>query len=1032
VKKTLFAGLTVLEAGESLDADNGAFTGRDRETTDRFLRIGAKTHRHTGAAGLTNPSGAPAASVIASGGALAAGLSISVGYTLEDADGGETMLSPVTVVSTPRPVSEPNAAPSASAGYTGGQLPVNTYFYAATFTDGEGGETPMGPAVSAERQPGFASGQIRISQLTNGLLAAGATGWRLYRATGGGSYSLLATGNSTEDIFIDDGTAAINCDVHPPAGEENTTVGISTLLVTLPSGSVGQTFINLYASTTGDFGGAALLGQYPLSSAGHVAAFPALEFFDVSPPPVNLSIGGAHQIDPDSELLDWHWRRPVLSSAALGSGTLGDVKLVEGTGQLYAVLSPSAFASGASEWVRIASAGGGSGSVGPQGPEGPAGPTGPTGPTGASGASGAIGLTGPIGPEGPPGPKGASGASGAIGLTGPQGPQGASGASGAIGLTGPQGASGASGAIGLTGPQGPQGASGASGAIGLTGPEGRWASLRYEYRSNIEETEPGAGILKFNKLPASIAEATKLFISETDKDGGAIAAYLATFDDSTSEPRGTIVVRKIGTPAVFAIFKATGVLTDKGTWDTLVIEHVAHGGAFVSLDLVSVEFYRTGDMGASGAIGLTGPQGIEGPVGPKGASGASGAIGLTGPQGPMGASGASGAIGLTGPQGASGASGAIGLTGPQGIQGEKGEKGATGSQGEKGVKGDTGAEGPKGSTGETGSTGGIGPQGPGASWKPPVNASGSLGSGVLGDVKMAEQDGELYGVLSASAGAASAWTRLASGTHLKEGESIQWFSSAGVTLEAQLSASALAINKHEVRLALPQPAPASGFSFRALIESATGGSGSIGLTGPAGDMSLIDQAGRSHWMQLGNSDSNAKDYGLVGSLPVGAPLGSRCIFQVTASVFWHLINDGVQPFPWKKIGGPPLEEQSDTARELTNKVAYESLPSDPLTIEVPLKGDYDITIQGQMILPATVNSAGLHSYAIGAVVASDNWAAVLQNPTATGFLVASVVSTKRQLKLVASDKVIEKARTSGNFKVEWKLRRLIVDPVRVG
>jgi len=395
MKKTLFAGLTVLEPGEGLDTDSGVYTDADRQVIDHFLHIGAKTHRHDGSNGLLSPSTPPGASIVASAGTIGAGLDISVGYTLEDSNGGETMLSPVATVSTQGEVGSPQAAPSAAADYTGGSLLVNTYFYATTFTDGEGGETQLGPAVSVERAPGFASGRVQLSALAFGMAGAGGKSWRLYRAIGGGSYCLLATG--TIDTFTDDGNTQAQCDVHPPAGEENTTVGVSTLLVMLPSGGLQSApFINLYVSIGGDFGGGSFIAQYPLASAGHVVSFASLEPTDTSPPPVNRSIGGAHQIDPDTELLDWHWKRPVAASGLLGSGVLGDVRLVENTGNLYAVLLPSAVAANPGQWVRIASAGGGGGSgeVGPQGPQGPQGPAGASGAPGAQGASGAPGTIG--------------------------------------------------------------------------------------------------------------------------------------------------------------------------------------------------------------------------------------------------------------------------------------------------------------------------------------------------------------------------------------------------------------------------------------------------------------------------------------------------------------------------------------------------------------------------------------------------------------------------------------------------------------
>jgi hypothetical protein len=329
MEKSLFAGLTILEPGESLSTDSGAFTGADRRTIDRLLEVGAKTHRHTGLDGLTNPAAPASAAVVASGGSLAPGLGISVGYTLEDENGGETMLSPAASVTTGQPIQAPQAAPSGEASNAGGSLQVNTYFYAVTWTDGEGGETPLGPSVTVERAPGFASGQAILTQLAFGMAPAGAVGWRLYRAIGGGAYNLLATGGTGDNEFVDDGSHSLNCDVHPPVGEENTTRGISTLLVTLPTGlQAGTAFINLYASVTGDFGGGSFLAQYPLASAGQIVAFASLELAALSPPDTNLSIGGAHQIDPDAELIDWHWKRPVASASELPAGEEGDVRMV--------------------------------------------------------------------------------------------------------------------------------------------------------------------------------------------------------------------------------------------------------------------------------------------------------------------------------------------------------------------------------------------------------------------------------------------------------------------------------------------------------------------------------------------------------------------------------------------------------------------------------------------------------------------------------------------------------------------------------
>ena len=312
-KKTIFAGLQVLAADESLSTDNAAFTSRDREEIDRGLNIGIKTHRHDAAAGLLDPVATPSGAIIASGGTIAGGLGISLGYTLEDLDGGETLLSPVELVTTPGPLEIPIVAPTGEFSSAAGTLTIDTYSYALTYTDGEGGETPVGPSVTIDRPPGFANGQIKLAGLDAGLAEAEATGWRLYRARGGNPYVLLTTGELGESTFTDDGAVEPDCDTHPPTDNINTTNQINQLKITIPTDGIitDATFINFYASLTGEFGESSLLEQYPVSSAGDSDIFGSLEFSAQQPPDVNRSYGGAPQIDPDTELIDFHWKRPV-------------------------------------------------------------------------------------------------------------------------------------------------------------------------------------------------------------------------------------------------------------------------------------------------------------------------------------------------------------------------------------------------------------------------------------------------------------------------------------------------------------------------------------------------------------------------------------------------------------------------------------------------------------------------------------------------------------------------------------------------
>ena len=178
------------------------------------------------------------------------------------------------------------------------------------------------------------------------------------------------------------------------------------------------------------------------------------------------------------------------------------------------------------------------------------------------------------------------------------------------------------------------------GPEGPAGADGRNAGLRYAYLTNTEETDPGASKLKFNK--ATLSEATVLRISETDGDGAALAALLATWDDSTSTIRGHLTMRKDSNPTVFVAFSISGAVTDKGTWDTFAVSYITGSGAFGNNDVVKLEFRPKGDKGDTGEKGSTGEKGA---AGEKGATGEKGEKGSTGEKG---AEGAKGEQGLTG------------------------------------------------------------------------------------------------------------------------------------------------------------------------------------------------------------------------------------------------------------------------------------------------------------------------------------------------------------------------------------------------
>lgn len=138
---------------------------------------------------------------------------------------------------------------------------------------------------------------------------------------------------------------------------------------------------------------------------------------------------------------------------------------------------------------------------------------------------------------------------------------------------------------------------GASSGSDTSGAAGRSAGLKWTYSTTTTASDPGAGFLRFNN--ATLSSATALYISETDGDANAMAAYLATWDDSSSAIRGTLTIRKDADASVFYVFSITGTLTDNGSWDTFTVAYVAGAGTLADNDIVDIEFSRAGDMGPS-------------------------------------------------------------------------------------------------------------------------------------------------------------------------------------------------------------------------------------------------------------------------------------------------------------------------------------------------------------------------------------------------------------------------------------------------
>lgn len=369
--RTPFAGLTVLDADEGLTTDGGSFVNRNPRIIDHLLRMGAQVHRHDAHQGLDDP-GATATLQINPGGYIPSDTSVWVGFTLVDSDGGETRVSPLASARTSPPLAPPGR-PAAAVSYASGTMRPGRWYYAITLLD-EAGETTLGQSVAIDIAPGHANATITLSGLA-ALMPAG-TYYNVYKSNGGAFYYV---GYGNANTFVDDGTLCPDCTGLPP--DTNTTATDGTLVITVPSAAVlGADAFRVYAATDMVLDSPSLVAELPVATAGQPYSLDALTFQPGSPPPVNLSVGGAEKIDPDRDLIDWHWKRPVGSSAALGSGDPGDVRLAWDDMNLYAVPSGSA-ATGASDWFKL-------NLVGPVGPQGDKGDKGDKGDRGDQGVPG--------------------------------------------------------------------------------------------------------------------------------------------------------------------------------------------------------------------------------------------------------------------------------------------------------------------------------------------------------------------------------------------------------------------------------------------------------------------------------------------------------------------------------------------------------------------------------------------------------------------------------------------------------------------
>jgi hypothetical protein len=185
-----------------------------------------------------------------------------------------------------------------------------------------------------------------------------------------------------------------------------------------------------------------------------------------------------------------------------------------------------------------------------------------------------------------------------------------------------------------SGPIGPTGAQGVQGNDGNFG----GASFDYTFDTNVVDSDPGPGKLKFNN--ASLNVATIMRIDDLDDTSSDIQEYVRGINNSSASIKGHFRISKKSNLSVFGLFTIASISEEQGFFN-IGCSFVSGSSftPFINSEDILITFARTGIQGAQGIQGpqgVQGPQGIQGPTGTQGVQGIQGAQGLKGDQGIQG------------------------------------------------------------------------------------------------------------------------------------------------------------------------------------------------------------------------------------------------------------------------------------------------------------------------------------------------------------------------------------------------------------
>ena len=101
----------------------------------------------------------------------------------------------------------------------------------------------------------------------------------------------------------------------------------------------------------------------------------------------------------------------------------------------------------------------------------------------------------------------------------------------------------------------------------------------------------------------------------------------------------------------------------------------------------------------------------------------------------------------------------------------------------------------------------------------------------------------------------------------------------------------------------------------------------------------------SYTQALAQNLKNLTTTPVVTQLPSKPTVGDRVIYTADATygVYWQLLYDGIEPYPWKFLGGAPLLGYVASVGQQTTTSTWQNLSGPSATL--PLAGDYDVAVE---------------------------------------------------------------------------------------